>query len=73
MWALWCSVWHTRFQIQEFESEHRLESHHSASAFSELRALVLKVHIGRYSSLTDVVHSASYLPGKANRVAAYRW
>jgi len=28
---------------------------------------------GRFSSSTAVVHSASYAPGKANRVAAYQW
>jgi len=28
---------------------------------------------GRFSSSTAVVHSASYPPGKANRVAAYQW
>jgi len=28
---------------------------------------------GRFSSSTAVVHSASYPPGRANRVAAYQW
>jgi len=39
--ALWCSGLHTRFRIHDhgFESEHRLFSHHSASAFSKLRSL----------------------------------
>jgi len=27
----------------------------------------------RFSSSTAVVHSASYPPGMANRVAAYQW
>jgi len=32
-----------------------------------------EVLTGRFSSLTAAVHSASYHPGKANRVAAYQW
>jgi len=57
-----------------FESEIRLFSHHSASAFSKLRSLAkcsLDDSVRRL--LQHVVHSASYPPGKANRVAAYQW
>jgi len=32
-----------------------------------------EVHTERFSSSTAVVHSASYPPGRANRVAAYQW
>jgi len=32
-----------------------------------------EVLTGRYSSLTAVVHSASYPLEKANRVAVYQW
>jgi len=32
-----------------------------------------EVLTGRFSSSTAVVHSASYPPGTANRVAAYQW
>jgi len=48
-----------------FESEHRLFSHHGASAFSKLRSLITgEVLTGRFSSSTAVVHSASYPPGE---------
>jgi len=32
-----------------------------------------EVLTGRFSSSTTVVHSASYPPGRANRIAAYQW
>jgi len=32
-----------------------------------------EVLTGRFSLSTAVVHSSSYPPGKANRVAAYQW
>jgi len=50
-----------------FESEHRLFSHHGASAFSKLRSLA------KCSLDYSVSHSASYPQGRANRVAAYQW
>jgi len=56
-----------------FESEHLLFSHHGASASSKLRSLHGEVFTGRFSSSTAVVHSASYPPGRANRIAAYQW
>jgi len=48
-----------------FESEHRL--------FSQQAEITGEVLTGRFSSSTAVVHSASYPPGRANRVAAYQW
>jgi len=54
------------------ESEHRLFLHHDASASSKLRSLA-KCSLDDSSSSTAVVHSASYPPGRANRVAAYQW
>jgi len=32
-----------------------------------------EVLTGRFSSSTAVTHSASFPPGKVNRVAAYQW
>jgi len=68
--ALWCSGYSTlAFGSigHGFESEHRLFSHHSISLQqAEVTGVVLT---GRFSSSPAVVHSTSYPPGKANRVA----
>ena len=68
-------VAHSLSDVQVVDStlEHRYLSHHSASVFSKLRSLWRNDQGTRLSSLPAVVHSASYPPGKANRVAAYPW
>jgi len=67
--ALWCSGSKGR----GFESEHRLFSHYSASAFSKLRSLTLCSLDTIQFVACYIVHTASYPPGKANRVAACQW
>jgi len=72
--ALWCSGYSTLAfgSVRHgFESEHRLFSHHSASISLQQAEITDEVLTGLFSSSTAVVHSASYSPGRANRVAAY--
>jgi len=52
-----------------FESEHRLFSHHGASAFSKLRSLRSAHWTIQFVDCCSSL-SYSYPPGKANRVAA---
>jgi len=52
--------------------EHRLFSHRGASSFSKLRSLA-KCSLDDSVRRHAVVYSASYPPGRANRVAAYQW
>jgi len=59
--ALWCSGIHRSWAPLIFASS--LQQ-------TKITGVVLT---GRFSSLTAVVHSASYPPEKANRVAAYQW
>jgi len=48
-------------------------SNSSTAYFHIIAEVTVEVLTGRFSSSTAVVHSASYPPGKANRVAAYQW